>query len=714
MLAQVANSWDVLRAAIETVKDEVCNREWTIRMKKKDRESKNERMKRAENDPDLKRITELFQTPDGVHPFRTWLRMWLEQMLVYDAPTVNIVRNRLGEVIALRVIDGATITPLVDEQGFIPLPPDPAYQQIILGVPVGNLVSVTTRDQLASAASDEKKVKQFTSNQIVYTPRNPRCNSRWGYSPVEQLIATLAIASRRQEFLKDYYTDGNIPAALIQVPDTWHTDQIKSVQNWLDMMLAGNLKARRKAILIPGGTGTKVEWAKSGALTDETEDYLIRVVCFTLSVSSQGLRKAMNRASAQQGSDDAIEQGVEPRLKHIEDAMNIIVQKIMGAVDIEFAFSDARETDVLKQAQADKIYIDSGVRTINECKVNLGDEPFDTPEANEPYILTATGPIFLNQAIATARATAMAAAVPKPQLPAPTGGDNSQGPTSTTSAKKAQKSEVVGQVTMPGAPTERNKMVQSDIAKAVKRGFRSQRKTVSSAAEKVYASLLYNQFSEAKAAEPSTEDEFHKHLAEAIALIPWDYDILTEDFRSNLTEAAKEGAWQGSNQISSALSGEVSTSAYGQALQRAVEYGVQRSTDLTSSNPDAEYRLMDSAKDEVAKTLEQAAKENWTPDQVKAVVAAVKALSDDRADLIAQQETLRAQSVGWVEAWGTSRKVAKVAWRLSPLHKGVDICDVYSSHGEVTLGHAFDKGVYMPSDAHPNCGCYLEITEFAA
>ena len=45
---------------------------------------------------------------------------------------------------------GATIRPVIDEWGRIPLPPDPAYQQIIKGLP----------------ATD------YTRDELLYYPRN--------------------------------------------------------------------------------------------------------------------------------------------------------------------------------------------------------------------------------------------------------------------------------------------------------------------------------------------------------------------------------------------------------------------------------------------------------------------------------------------------------------------------------------------------------------
>jgi hypothetical protein len=323
-------------------------------------------------------------------------------------------------------------------------------------------------------------------------------------------------------------------------------------------------------------------------------------------------------------------------------------------------------------------------------------------------VITPTGFMPIDGDAAADRAQAAQPKQGNGQAAADDKGNPGPGKNGTKPAAKVIKS--AGAVRMPGAPTERNQLTQAAVTQGVKRFFASQRRVLAAAAEKAYGALLYTPGA-SKAAEPDDNDDLNKHIAEVLALMPWNYGQIEEELRSGLTEAGKEGAWQGSNQIAAATGGTREES-YCPALKEALEYGAERSTGLTGDDPSSEYRLVDAAKNETEKTLRQAVAENWTPLQVSAVMSAVDFLSDARADMIGFQETLRAQSVGWVKAWEASSKVAKVAWRLSPLHKGIDICDVYASHGEVPIGHAFDKGVYLPSDNHPLCACYLEIVEF--
>ena len=104
-------------------------------------------------------------------------------MLVIDAATVYPRYARCGSLYALDVIDGATIKPLIGEDGRAPEPPDPAYQQILKGVPAAD----------------------FSAEELLYLPRNVRAHRLYGMSPVEQIALTVNIALRRDAATLDYY-----------------------------------------------------------------------------------------------------------------------------------------------------------------------------------------------------------------------------------------------------------------------------------------------------------------------------------------------------------------------------------------------------------------------------------------------------------------------------------------------------------------------------
>ncbi len=114
-------------------------------------------------------LTQFWKRPDGVHPFAAWLRLAIEDLLALDAPAFEKRRDRAGRLIGLDVVPGDTIKLLVDETGRTPVPPSPAYQQIIKG----------------------RVWADHTTADLLNAPRNPRPTPILGFTPVEQIVVTI-------------------------------------------------------------------------------------------------------------------------------------------------------------------------------------------------------------------------------------------------------------------------------------------------------------------------------------------------------------------------------------------------------------------------------------------------------------------------------------------------------------------------------------------
>ena len=152
-------------------------------------------------------------TPDRRHDFATWLRIVIEDMLVIDVACVYPRYSRSGALYSLDVVDGATIKPLIGEDGRSPAAPDPAYQQVLHGVPAAD----------------------FAADELLYLPRNLRSHRLYGFSPVEQIALTINIALRREQATLDYYNTGSIPDSFATLPKDWTVDQIRQFQDYFLM-----------------------------------------------------------------------------------------------------------------------------------------------------------------------------------------------------------------------------------------------------------------------------------------------------------------------------------------------------------------------------------------------------------------------------------------------------------------------------------------------
>jgi hypothetical protein len=351
-LRALADSYDLMRLVIETRKDQIEGYDWEIVPKDKDDDAK----KYAAA---IKAATELFESPDKENDWPQWLRMLVEEMLVIDAMCVYPRATRGGQLYGFELVDGATIKRVLDNTGRTPLPPDPAYQQILKGIPAVD----------------------YTSDSLFYRVRNPRVWKIYGFSPVEQVITTVNIALRRQISQMSYYTEGNVPEALAQVPPEWTPKQVTEFQLNFDSMMDGNLAAKRKLKFIPALK--QIDFPKKELLKDEYDEWLARIVCFAFSISPSALIKQVNRASGEQMADTAKEEGLIPVLTSISSFMTQLLVRA-GYAGLKFRFKVVNKVAPLEQAKIDQAYVDLEVDTPDEIRIARGKEPL-TPEEREKW-----------------------------------------------------------------------------------------------------------------------------------------------------------------------------------------------------------------------------------------------------------------------------------------------------------------------------------------
>lgn len=365
-LRGLADGYDLLRLVIETRKDQIARLNWTIRARGA--------MHAGVESPRANAIRDFLAYPDREHAWDAWLRMLLEDLLVIDAPTIYPRPDNGGRLYALEPIDGATIKRVLDDWGRTPLPPAPAYQQVLKGLPAVD----------------------YTADELIYLPRNPRTNRVYGFSPVEQIVMTVNIALRRQLHQLQYYTEGTVPEALIGVPETWTPDQIAQFQNYWDALLTDDTATRRHARFVPATISKSFVQTKDAALKDDYDEWLARIVCYAFSVSSQWAVKAMNRATAETAQQQADDEGLAPLLAWVKGALDRILRQCFAAPDLEFHWLAEEDEDGTAQAQVDQIYLQSGVKSINEVRAEQGLAPVAGGEA--PLVQSGNALVPLAQA----------------------------------------------------------------------------------------------------------------------------------------------------------------------------------------------------------------------------------------------------------------------------------------------------------------------------
>ena len=359
---------ELVRMAIETRKDQIERLDWQVRPKVG-------RRKRVDHLDRIRSVERFIRKPDGVTPFATWLRLLLDDLLVLDAPAVERRRNVAGDLIGLDVVDGATIKILIDDSGRIPLAPAPAYQQVIKG----------------------RIWNDLTTDELLYMPRNPRPGHLYGLGPVEQVVVTINTIMRRQAQQLAYFTDGNLPAGLVNVPEGWTVDQVKDWQDWMDARLSGNLAERSKILWAPAGA--KYQGFKDSPIKDEFDEWLARVVCFAFSLPPTPFIKQMNRATSEEDANRSLEEGMAPLQLWAKRLLDGVIQDDLGFPDLEFAWNADVELDPETQAKINDLKLRNGSITIDEAREDDGRNPVAGGLGAKHLIYTGRGAIPLEEAI---------------------------------------------------------------------------------------------------------------------------------------------------------------------------------------------------------------------------------------------------------------------------------------------------------------------------
>ena len=396
---------DITRLCIETRKDQIEKLSWVIKPRDEKDVARNAKTR-------IQQLTEFWEYPDGITPFATWLRQLMDQVLVADCPALEPRRNRGGDLIALDIIEGSTIKVLIDDTGRRPRPPAPAYQQIIHGRPW-----VMLQDGSRTNTEEGDIVGEFTDQELIYFPRNPRADHLYGFSPVEQIVLTINTSIRRGVMQLQHFTIGNVPPGMVNAPNGWTGEQIAQFQEWFDSKFSGNTGERTK--LLWGPEGAKYQAIKEAPLKDDFDEWRARVICFAFSLPPTAFTKQVNRATAETAQEAALEEGLAPLMNWVKRLVDGIIQRRQGHPDLEFAWSDVSPVSPKEQADMLVELTGAGLQTLNEARDQLGLDPVEG--GDEILFKTATGPVTLDSVLNPPEPPPMLTPMSTPDGPAPNG-----------------------------------------------------------------------------------------------------------------------------------------------------------------------------------------------------------------------------------------------------------------------------------------------------
>lgn len=367
MLQVLSRSWGILRTVIETRKDQLIRIPWDVQLVDKP----------DQTDKRVDEVRSFLKRPDRQHTFGAWMRLQLEDLLVIDAANYYVWKNQGGKPYAAMHIAGETIKPLVDDAGRQPEWPNPAWQQVIKGLPWQNL----------------------DAGEFVYAPMRPTPQEPvYGYSPVQQIYTEVLQGIKKQLYKLSYWDDGSIPQLMVTVPSGWTPEQVAAFQAHFDVMMSGNVPFKSRVRFMPSDMKPfDLKNANGELLKTEEDEWVTKLVCYAFSVSATPFISQVNRATAQSAQEQAQEEGLHPLMTWVkEDLIDPLIQRPglgFGYEDIEFIWDPEPEVDTQKQMTVVTGYVKDGLMTPDEGREQINLPPLPDGAGAKAVVITPAGPI---------------------------------------------------------------------------------------------------------------------------------------------------------------------------------------------------------------------------------------------------------------------------------------------------------------------------------
>lgn len=396
VLREVADGADIVRKCVEYNKSVISGMNWDIVINEDAvarvmaeqgvGSTKAAQLVREKYSAEITAAKDFWRMPDRMNgmTFREWMMMALEEVLVIDALSIYPNHSMDNKTLhSLEILDGTTIKPLLNAHGSRPMPPHPAFQQILWGFPRGEFT--------ASADADG----EFTADDLIYVPRNRRSFTPYGYSPVERCLNLVDLYMKRLHWFRTEFTDGVMPDLAVETDIDFgdNPQLLKAYEQVLNDDLAGNLEQRRRARMFAKGMHPVPLGTSDAKYSDTFDNFLVKSICGHFGVMPTQIgftpETGLGGKGHQDGEASTAEiAGMRPLISWVEDLCNYLSHGFIGMPrDLAFKFTMATQDDELQEAQRRQMELFSGQKTWNEARSEMGLPLFTFPEADAPLVV---------------------------------------------------------------------------------------------------------------------------------------------------------------------------------------------------------------------------------------------------------------------------------------------------------------------------------------
>jgi len=362
--------------------------------------------------------------PDNYDGFDDWFNAVLEDVIVLDAlaihlqPTTGKGNGPLGSNLgALALLDGSTVRPLLNEWGARPRVPEPAYQQIIWGVPRVDLMDIINLGPDATIEDIKEinpvleeltqSVDQWSGDQLIYFRTNPRSWTPYGFGPLEQGILPAAIILARMQWQFEFFRSGSLPSVFMDPGPTISTpEEARQLQEAINM-LGGDLAAMHQVIVTPPGAKTTEQ--KVVDLSSDFDTWVTSLVAmpFGLSISDLGLTPKLatmmspeaGKMAANAATDKTFRHSAIPRAKKLKAKIfDRLLQITLGQRDMEWSWGITQQGESRNDLVTQQVSLVHGsISSVDEARIALELDPYGLKETSVPLVFTPTGATVLGE-----------------------------------------------------------------------------------------------------------------------------------------------------------------------------------------------------------------------------------------------------------------------------------------------------------------------------
>jgi hypothetical protein len=483
VLRDAGNLITLFRRCIEIRKAEVVTLDWDVTISAKAIEraqrqdpsaarSDVEKSMRERVEPHIARLVDFWECPDprNGHDFIGWAGKVLEEYFVLDAISIYPRMRRNGDLFGFEVLDGTTIKPLLDADGFRPMAPNPAYQQILYGFPRGEFVADGPPDPDMSLTAQGF----YPTDRLVYKVHNVRSFTPYGFSAVEQALSDGELLTRRMAWLKAEYTEGTMPAGWLKTSEMqgeWSPAMLREFETEFNDWFGGNTIRRQRHRILPPGMEPVETTDLNERFRPDYDLHLIKLVAghFDTTIAELGFTETGGLGSTgwHEGQADVQDRkATQPTLRRLQSLCTQLMRTYLAAPpELEFRIIGLESEDADAADEVSDRRIKRGAMTLNEDRDRTGLPRYNFPEADMPMVDTGRGVVFLEGASKLAAPGVMIGPPQAPPLAGTPGelGDLPGQPQGATPGQ-APAGGVAGKTPPPAGPKPSPDAVKAELA----------------------------------------------------------------------------------------------------------------------------------------------------------------------------------------------------------------------------------------------------------